>query len=118
LVADGIVGPVTLGEMKKAEDTQWSAISSPVKPPAPVKPKPVRISRPKPTLKNGDRGTEVRQLQHILRSWVVVGVDGAYGPQTAGAVKQFQKFWSLYQDGIYGPQTAAMLDKVLILEGR
>ena len=53
---------------------------------------------------------EVRAVQVQLNAvGYPVVVDGSYGPQTAGAVSDFQKAFGLYVDGIVGPETHAAL---------
>jgi len=58
----------------------------------------------------GDRGPKVRLLQEWLcLSGQQVVIDGAFGPATAFAVRQFQKQARLRQDGVVGPRTFALL---------
>jgi hypothetical protein len=65
-------------------------------------PSPVKIYVvPRPTLRRGSKGDDVRRLQSLL----AVGVDGEFGPKTEGSVKQFQVRKKLTADGIVGPQT-------------
>lgn len=62
----------------------------------------------KRVLRMGDRGEEVRLLQHmlILRGVPVGGgTDGVFGPGTNHAVVAFQGQRRLTQDGIVGPRT-------------
>jgi peptidoglycan hydrolase-like protein with peptidoglycan-binding domain len=57
---------------------------------------------------NGSRGSAVMAVQHnLLFSYGFTGlaVDGAFGPLTQTAVKDFQKRFKLAQDGIVGPNT-------------
>lgn len=65
------------------------------------------------TLRKGDNGDAVRELQQLLidRGYDLgkYGADGKYGAQTEKAVKQFQKDWGLKEDGICGEKTWAML---------
>ncbi|WP_282700817.1 protein kinase [Streptomyces sp. CC219B] len=67
------------------------------------------------TIKRGDGGTQVRELQCLLRylhGITEVGeVDGDFGPMTHGAVVTFQKQAGLDADGIVGPQTWRALRK-------
>jgi peptidoglycan hydrolase-like protein with peptidoglycan-binding domain len=56
-------------------------------------------------LKRGSRGPAVVQLQQKLG----VPADGAFGPQTARAVRRFQARRGLVVDGVVGPQTAQAL---------
>lgn len=76
---------------------------------------------PTGTLRKGDRGTKVKQLQKAL---VAVhfypdadlydkGVDGIYGNDTVDAVKRFQSIYASPADGIYGEKTRKALDKKL-----
>ncbi|MEV0640396.1 peptidoglycan-binding protein [Streptomyces sp. NPDC050619] len=61
------------------------------------------------TLPRGDGGSQVRELQCLLRylhGITEVGeVDGDFGPMTHGAVVAFQKQAGLDADGLVGPQT-------------
>jgi zinc D-Ala-D-Ala carboxypeptidase len=61
------------------------------------------------TLREGDSGEDVRQLQIRVAGWVslneTLSVDGAFGPRTKAAVQRFQAGYGLGQDGIAGPQT-------------
>ena len=53
---------------------------------------------------------EVRAVQAQLnRIGIPVIVDGSFGPQTAAAVRQFQRFYGLTIDGIVGPETYTVL---------
>lgn len=68
------------------------------------------------TLRRGDRGEAVRQLQVYLKA---VGkdpgdVDGVFGPATTAAVRDFQDdHESLAADGIVGPETWGKLQQAL-----
>ena len=66
-----------------------------------------------PIVKKGDRdqeGTNVRKIQFLLRQrGQTVGVDGIFGDQTDGAVRQFQKSNQLTVDGAVGPNTWSKL---------
>jgi len=53
------------------------------------------------TLKKGDKGKEVEDLQRYLK----IKVDGDFGPKTEDAVKKFQKEEGLTADGIVGAKT-------------
>lgn len=65
---------------------------------------------PSPTLRWGDVGDRVRQLQVVLR----IQVDGHFGPATDRAVKDVQgNLGGLTVDGIYGPATDAALRRYL-----
>jgi len=55
----------------------------------------------RPTLRRGDRGQNVRDLQTKLK----VAVDGIFGPMVEVAVRTFQRTAGLVPDGIVGPAT-------------
>ena len=57
--------------------------------------------------KKGDKSTEVQNMQ-MLVNWINNGnisVDGVYGSQTASAVKKAQKALGVTADGAFGPVT-------------
>lgn len=59
-----------------------------------------------PTLRQGARGPAVSLLQQKLRAHGFnVSVDGAFGPNTAAAVRAFQQARRLGVDGVVGPNT-------------
>ena len=63
-----------------------------------------------PLLRRGDEGFNVRILQYLLRAQQQqVGVDGQFGPQTEGAVRNFQSARHLGVDGVVGDQTWSAL---------
>jgi peptidoglycan hydrolase-like protein with peptidoglycan-binding domain len=63
---------------------------------------------PKPTLKKGSKGKEVKNLQRFL-NWYngkrVLDVDGVFLKYTDAAVRRFQKAEGLVVDGIVGIKT-------------
>ena len=64
-----------------------------------------------PILRQGDVGAYVMMLQTILCDLgPSIGVDGHFGPETAKAVKNFQKSSGLTADGVVGPKTWAALN--------
>jgi peptidoglycan hydrolase-like protein with peptidoglycan-binding domain len=67
------------------------------------------------TLKNGDRGPEVKKLQTSLNDSGAkpkLKVDGQFGPATDAAVKEFQKQNKLKQNGVVsGEVTDALSEK-------
>ena len=81
----------------------------------PSKPTKVPVPNGTPVLKTGSTGTRVRQLQTALNITRAkkIGVDGAYGTQTASAVRAFQTAHKLTADGEYGERTEAALRKAL-----
>jgi peptidoglycan hydrolase-like protein with peptidoglycan-binding domain len=64
-----------------------------------------------PTIAPGASGEPVRRLQRALRRQpdLAIVVDGAFGPKTEAAVKDFQQGAGLTVDGVVGPQTWAAL---------
>jgi hypothetical protein len=65
-------------------------------------------------LKQGSTGDPVRKVQEALVAegyeLPKFGVDGKYGPETAGAVRELQTRWRMKVDGIVGDQTLGLLD--------
>ena len=60
------------------------------------------------TIKSGDNGDDVKRLQRVFARMKTLGpdsVDGAFGPETEQAVKDFQQANGLVADGIVGPVT-------------
>lgn len=65
----------------------------------------------RPTLRIGDRGPSVSDLQRLLRRHGhAVAIDGIFGQQTRTAVIGFQNSRGLAADGVVGPKTWAALD--------
>ena len=59
------------------------------------------------TLRNGDKGQQIKVLQKLLGG---LDIDGEFGPLTEAAVRAYQKKKGLDVDGIVGPKTwGAML---------
>ena len=71
------------------------------------------------TLKNGDSGDEVKQLQEALTAlgYDVGEADGAFGAATEEAVKQFQADSGIEADGVAGPQTLTAVNEALSATG-
>ena len=59
----------------------------------------------RPTLRRGDQGDAVKQLQQLLG----VPTDGKFGVQTEVAVRKFQLSKTAVPDGIVGPKTWELL---------
>ncbi|MEU5881050.1 peptidoglycan-binding protein [Spirillospora sp. NPDC047279] len=73
---------------------------------------------PEPTLRRGDIGDRVRDLQNALmkvgESLPKFGDDGDYGVETENGVKSFQRKHDISEtSGVYGSKTAAALKKAL-----
>lgn len=71
------------------------------------------------TLKQGDSGADVRELQIRVAGWAAdspsrtyVAVDGVFGPGTEAAVKRFQRAYGLSPDGVVGPATQSALNSL------
>ncbi len=63
------------------------------------------------TLRQGAQGDEVRALQRLLnKAGFDVDEDGVFGPDTARALKEFQRRNGLSPDAIAGPKTWAALE--------
>lgn len=62
-----------------------------------------------PTLRRGDKGQKVRELQTLLLNHGYAlpkyGADGDFGAETEKAVKACQRDWGLKEDGVVGPET-------------
>jgi hypothetical protein len=85
-------------------------------PTRPTSPTTAQSSTPAPTvpastLKPGDRGNSVKELQRALESvgFTVGTVDGVFGPSTEHALIMFQTAHKLSPDGVLGPATRAAL---------
>lgn len=67
-----------------------------------------------PSLRRGDSGEEVRDLQRMLTAaGHPLTPDGRYGPATARAVERFQAERGLAADGVAGPATREALNEAL-----
>ena len=73
-------------------------------------------------LARGSTGSGVAAVQDLLadlgfalpRSVTAAGADGVFGPETVGAVKEFQRRSGLKADGFVGPKTLAALDAIIL----
>lgn len=69
---------------------------------------------PGPTLRYGDSGAEVEELQRRLtQAWAYNGpIDGQYSRQVRRAVEKFQDWQYIEEDekGVYGPETRQALE--------
>lgn len=102
LAVDGIVGPKTLASLRTLI---FVARAGTPLPPAPA-PRPEVPPFPGRLLSAPATGPDVRMAQQRLadRGWAIT-VDGIYGDQTAGIVRQFQAEKGLLVDGVIGPET-------------
>lgn len=86
--------------------------------PAPTPtPTPTPTPSTRPTLRRGDKGVYVVELQTDLKKLGYglgpCGIDGDFGRSTKAAVEQFQLDHHLGVDGICGPKTWAAIDAAL-----
>ena len=109
LKADGIAGKNTYVKLFSASAVPYSVPETP----APAADGSVPAATPAAessiwkTLRSGDSGTEVKQLQEnlIQMGYLSGKPDGKYGLKTVEAVKAFQKANNLKADGTAGPLT-------------
>ncbi len=98
LVADGVVGPLTL---------------EPLVPRAPAAPQAPAWEdvRSGAVIERGQQGASVTKLQQALTAaGFGVQATGQFGPTTEGVVKDFQRARGLTVDGRVGPQTLRALE--------
>ncbi len=73
-----------------------------------AEPAPVAGGTVRPTLRRGNRGPWVEQLQTKLR----LKADGVFGAGTEAALRAFQRQHNMVPDGIAGPKTWLLTDSV------
>lgn len=68
------------------------------------------------TMREGMSGSDVMEVQSALRraGFFQGEADGAFGPQTRGAVESFQRRFGLAPDGVIGPATWRVLERFLL----
>ncbi|WP_099301791.1 N-acetylmuramoyl-L-alanine amidase [Bacillus sp. Marseille-P3800] len=74
-----------------------------------------KVTVPNQTLRRGDKGNAVRQLQTALNAlnFRVGNVDGDFGAKTEDAVRRFQSMYAPPVDGIAGPKTRSAMNSRL-----
>jgi N-acetylmuramoyl-L-alanine amidase len=94
---DGIVGPVTWRELV---ETSWS-----------LGDRLLHLRQP------SIRGDDVRQLQACLNAlgFPAGKHDGIFGPQTAGALREFQRNLAIDEDGMAGLETLRALERLRLV---
>lgn len=103
ITADGIAGPQTFQSLEKAKSnssqSQNNTSSS------------TQSSSGSFLLKEGDSGSQVRELQERLKATghYSYSVTGVFGPITKNAVVSFQRRWSMVVDGVV---TTSVWDRV------
>lgn len=112
LTADGIAGAATIAALRQAlggtsGGTQTGGTQT------------GSAQAPTTTLKPGDSGSQVIQLQQALTAlgYSPGKADGTYGPGTTQAVSSFQKAHGLATDGVVGPKTLAALQQAVSASG-
>jgi D-glucuronyl C5-epimerase C-terminus/Putative peptidoglycan binding domain len=115
-----ILAYVVLGRDGGPAATTPEADPPPVTAPTPAAAGAVPVAPSDPTLRSGDTGVAVRDLQQAL---VALGysqavADGAFGAGTAAAVAAFQGENELLSDGIAGSSTTARLREVVAAQAR
>jgi len=109
LKADGVAGKSTYAKLFSAQAVAYN--SPETESPAPVEYTTETDSSSASsfwtTLRSGDSGTDVKQLQEnlIQLGYMSGKPDGKYGDTTTAAVKAFQKANNLKDDGTAGPET-------------
>ncbi|SES20186.1 peptidoglycan-binding protein [Salipaludibacillus aurantiacus] len=99
---DGIFGPQTFRQLEKNVEYRSSSNSS------------GSSSSSAPVLKEGSRGSNVSELQNMLKATghYKSQVTGVFGPLTKEAVRKFQNQWGLIADGIATKATLEKLEEV------
>lgn len=109
--ADGIFGPQTYKQLeknvKKNSDSSSGSTGS-------IDNSNSNNSSSSDVLKEGSRGSNVTELQSMLRAIGHLNgrADGVFGPQTKAALVKFQKDWNLVSDGIATKSTWDKLQEV------
>ena len=113
LKADGIAGAKTLAKLYGGAETSAApaAEATEGKTAAEESKEETAAQAASGTMRQGDRGENVRQLQAKLKELGLYSLktDGVYGKGTAQAVLAFQQKNGLKTDGIAGPKTLAKL---------
>ena len=104
------------GRLKRVDYSEYLDQAEPAEPAEPATPAaPAGTGNNYPTVRKGDKGEKVRELQTLLAAKGYnlgkYGIDGDFGSATLSAVKAFQADHGLTADGIAGPLTwAALID--------
>ena len=113
LKADGIAGAKTLAKLYGGAETSAAPVAEAIEEKTAAEESREETAAPAAsgTMRQGDRGENVRQLQAKLKELGLYSLktDGVYGKGTAQAVLAYQKKNGLKADGIAGPRTLAKL---------
>lgn len=101
------LGGVFSGAGKKRTSAPLTSQSAPTT----TQTQPQTVPLPAATLKLGDHGNAVKQLQRALSSlgYTLGTIDGVFGASTQSALIAFQTAHQLSPDGVLGPATRAAL---------
>jgi D-glucuronyl C5-epimerase-like protein/putative peptidoglycan binding protein len=121
----GLVLLMVLAYVVLGRDGGPAATTPEADPPAVTAPTPaaagaIPVAPTDPTLRTGDTGVAVRDLQQALAAlgYSQAVADGAFGAGTAAAVAAFQGEHELLSDGIAGSSTTAQLREVIAAQAR
>ena len=111
LKSDGVAGKDTYKVLFSASAIPYTEAETAAPTAAPTPTAAPAASTAWTTLREGMKGTEVKQLQeNLIRLGYLSGkADGSYGEQTAAAVREFQKQNGLTADGTAGEKTLKKL---------
>jgi D-glucuronyl C5-epimerase C-terminus/Putative peptidoglycan binding domain len=115
-----VLAYLVLGRDGESPATSQEPDATPVTAPTPAAAAAVPVAPTDPTLRTGDTGVAVRDLQHALAAlgYSQTVADGAFGAGTAAAVAAFQSDNELLPDGIAGSSTTAQLRAVIAADAR
>ncbi len=102
------IGKLCVDSSGAVTTTTWvGSEGNPVPPPENNSTAQVRYNLGLVTLKQGDEGDAVKELQKFLNARLHLGLleDGKLGPKTVAGIKQWQSENGLVADGIVGPKT-------------
>ena len=118
LAIDGVVGPRTLSELRRASKSPRTSSEGALRRAARSTTVGLAFDRSGPVVRGtgyqrADGSARVRRVQGALRrlGYRVGRIDGRLGPLTDSAVRRFQREEGLEPDGIVGPNTIGTLDR-------
>jgi len=115
--AKGTIAGVIISKVTDKKWTHWGELKDVDYSGTEPEPAPTPTPGERPTLRRGDKGPYVVELQTMLHKLGYglgpCGIDGDFGRATKAAVEQFQYDHRLVVDGICGPKTWAALDEAV-----